>query len=1207
MAIIKPVKNKRRYNDVHEGQSIEESAEKIVCEWIEESITDDLFSGPVRGIINRTISGREADLVLVIPDYGILVVEIKAYNRQFVNTYTDDGEILCNSEERPVRKHPFDQAKEYVYTLMNALKKKHPDFVKKNGRCCVVPLVAMPNMSSEEYKELGLDMPYDIEGTLTGDWLDNKETFQTKFKEAVEFAFGRAKGADFDEKHYYKAMELIWPEWEKEHLKQSEEKVKEVSKPLLKGKEDSADGGVINKDTISKSIRLTTDDVLNVLKKAKNSENEKNVIEGPWDYSKSYLLAGSMNESTIYDVANKAVEERKKGTKIIMLCMNFDEQSKSKLGNVFKECFEDDEALNDLDTYKPVEKNDWNTFLFEIHFIDTEIIIKKNQKEAYCEEKMRDEISNIDFINKDSDVNIFPVLCENGKEIIIIKESKDDLKTLSCINDKYWKILELFGKYTSYNFEQFIVEHNRIDREILVTAGAGTGKTFSMLGRIAFLTHFNIINGSMNIRISNMIYMMTFTNNSTDEMRNRISGYFEKYYLLTKKYCYMSIVEQIGDMKIKTIDSMSKMILGKYAHILGLSRDFSIKSGAYIKKNIVKRNVQKQLNNSRINDYVSEENLKSYQLENIVNKIMEYIANRSIYLDGSFSRMNDERAGINTYRDFLEIIVKASIEEYHDYNIDNNTLEMESIGTWLRQNKDAIKEEEEKLQKEEKKFLRYLFVDEFQDTDKHQIELIAFFTDVYQLKLFVVGDRKQSIYGFRGAEDTAFYELEKASGRKFVQRELKKNYRTDTQLLKEFNERFNNKFSGPNFKYDAKDELVPQLNILAPVKKSEDIFKRLTINGSNELGDKLDDIIKILKNRIENQPTETKEKHKIAILTRTNSEIEIIRRLNKEYNWGIIFDNEGEFFRQDAVIDFYKLVCALLNSENPQHMYNLSLTPYCYDYIPRSNFYYGESDRIINLKDIDSKQGFPFLEYHNKLRKVTGLKLLRELVVKNKPWERYLPESIKGYDESIASNEEKGRLKQARGNYRKCLDQLFQMLIERNGADYITLNQIKNSLGICITTKQSMELYQDVKDGEKELYQTVEEKNHEDDIEITCTTVHKSKGLEYRSVILPFTTSDIGKVSGEVVIMEQESSGIVNLEYCLKKKEHYSDKYQKVYYKSRGFDKCENMKIKDKTAEELRILYVAMTRAKCEFYFVINTDEQNELNEKQKEYWGKYL
>lgn len=1184
MAIIKPNRGKRKYDDIQMSQDISKSAERLVCEWIEESITDDVFGGPVIGMVNRSIDGRSADLILIVPDHGVLVIEVKAYDRNFIELFTDDETIKVKSIEKPERKHPYYQGREYALTIMNFLNKKNKEYVKLYGQCAVVPIVAMPNISDDEYMELGLDMPYDIEGTLTMDWLKDKETFRIRFKQAVRYAFRRVNAAEFDDNYYkniinfFRLQDTLIEVYGNINLEN--EVIQEIKEEKKIHVEET-------------STVLSGDEILEILKNSSNLQIEEEKKEN-WDYSRRYILDYNLGLDKIKDIVNAAIRERNKGTKIILLCKGFDVEGRFKLRELFNNRLKDKITEDDLEKYNVEQKNSWSTFLFEVHYLDYTV---------YKE--------------------LAPVVYKNGHDAYTILESNENEERLERLSDKesqYEEIIQLFSKDTNYNDEQFKVEHYGIENDILVTAGAGTGKTFSMLGRIAFLIHSNILAKDGKSNLADMIYMMTFTNNSTDEMRSRLISHFEKYYLLTKKDCYMMILEQIGDMKIKTIDSMAKMILTKYAHILGLSKDFEIKSGNYVKKNIIKRNVQEYLNNNEgINQFISDKSLRAYEMEQVISKIMGYVSNRNIYLDGDSCILSEHEGGENEFRDFLQTVVRGSMDEYREHNINNNNLEMESIVTWLSQCKEQIQEEEIFKQKETSEN-KYLFVDEFQDTDKHQISLIAFFARLYGLKLFVVGDRKQSIYGFRGAKDTAFAELKKAlDEREFKTLKLKKNYRTDKQLLTLFDELFKERFKGSKFVYEADDELIGQLELLKPINKIEEIFKKVTLEDESEeeLGDKLDEIIQTLRGRIELEPTKEEKKiHKIAILTRKNEEKEIIRRLNNKYRWEINFDTEGDFYRQDAVIDFYKLVCALLNAGNPEYIYNLSLTPYCKIHIPRGKFYFNEDNPIQTLQDLDEylkdkHDDFSFIKYQKKLRKIAALKLLRELVNENKPWERYIPESIVEKDTDTENKQFKNRLKQLRNNYQQCLDQLFQTLIESNGTDYITLNQIKTNLGICIITKQSMELYNNVKEGKNRLLELgddsekKESEGKEPNIEVICTTIHKSKGLEYRSVILPFTTSDIGKISGKEVILDHDIDQVTYIEYEFKKKK-YGSSYPVSYYKSHRFDRCLESKQANQIAEELRILYVAMTRAEAEFYYMVNPSEV-EKNRSKKECWANYL
>ena len=54
---------------------------------------------------------------------------------------------------------------------------------------------------------------------------------------------------------------------------------------------------------------------------------------------------------------------------------------------------------------------------------------------------------------------------------------------------------------------------------------------------------------------------------------------------------------------------------------------------------------------------------------------------------------------------------------------------------------------------------RFFLIDEFQDTNSLQRDLLTKLALLRGTNLFIVGDRKQSIYGFRGADVDVFSEM----------------------------------------------------------------------------------------------------------------------------------------------------------------------------------------------------------------------------------------------------------------------------------------------------------------------------------------------------------------------------------------------------------------------------------------------------------------
>jgi ATP-dependent helicase/nuclease subunit A len=98
--------------------------------------------------------------------------------------------------------------------------------------------------------------------------------------------------------------------------------------------------------------------------------------------------------------------------------------------------------------------------------------------------------------------------------------------------------------------------------------------------------------------------------------------------------------------------------------------------------------------------------------------------------------------------------------------------------------------------------IKHLLVDEFQDTDGTQLELVRLLVDeVGGPNLFIVGDAKQSIYLFRGAEVEVF-QAEKSQAEHTIL--LEKNFRTVPEIL-----HFSNDFFAVSGVLSAVETYVP--------------------------------------------------------------------------------------------------------------------------------------------------------------------------------------------------------------------------------------------------------------------------------------------------------------------------------------------------------------------------------------------------------------
>ncbi|EDY22079.1 UvrD/REP helicase [Chthoniobacter flavus Ellin428] len=268
---------------------------------------------------------------------------------------------------------------------------------------------------------------------------------------------------------------------------------------------------------------------------------------------------------------------------------------------------------------------------------------------------------------------------------------------------------------------------------LLILAGAGTGKTRVITMRVAFLI-------SQGVDPSHIL-AVTFTNKAADEMRERLAKMIEP--------------SQAKKVTMSTFHALCVRILRQDIEKLGWKKNFSIYDEGdqmgLIKK-IITRTAAK------------DEKLDPNVAKNLISKAKnngwrEVSPGDEKTLAGAvFARYQAELKTLNAvdFDDLLLLAVKV-LSEHADVR-----------DRWHRR-------------------FRYLMVDEFQDTNRLQLELVSMLAKPAEgtggrPNVAVVGDDDQSIYGWRGAEVSNILEFEAHFPDPVVVK-LEQNYRSTNAIL----------------------------------------------------------------------------------------------------------------------------------------------------------------------------------------------------------------------------------------------------------------------------------------------------------------------------------------------------------------------------------------------------------------------------------------
>lgn len=267
---------------------------------------------------------------------------------------------------------------------------------------------------------------------------------------------------------------------------------------------------------------------------------------------------------------------------------------------------------------------------------------------------------------------------------------------------------------------------------ILVTAGAGSGKTRMLTHRIAHLI--------CDLGVSpERILAITFTNKAANEMKERL----EK-------------MASIDGMWVCTFHAMCSRILRRFIERLGYTKNFTI-YGDVEKERLIKRV------------------LESKETNVTADTIAWHISNAKNHL-----RLPEEYAEFIPYDKKREIIIACYIE-YEKEMKRCNALDFDDL---LTKTYELLKTCDDVRDYFQDKF-KYIHVDEFQDTNEAQYLLVKLLAGKYG-NVFVVGDEDQCIYSWRGAEAGNVVDFTK-DFRDCKVFKLERNYRSTKKIIERAN------------------------------------------------------------------------------------------------------------------------------------------------------------------------------------------------------------------------------------------------------------------------------------------------------------------------------------------------------------------------------------------------------------------------------------
>jgi len=396
-----------------------------------------------------------------------------------------------------------------------------------------------------------------------------------------------------------------------------------------------------------------------------------------------------------------------------------------------------------------------------------------------------------------------------------------------------------------------------IDHPLLVLAGAGSGKTGVITQKIIYLIR------ECNIAPSKIV-AVTFTNKAAREMKQRVAAHLDK--------------QQLKRLNISTFHTLGLKIIRKEHKSLGFRSNLTIYDShdcQQLLKQLASPGLLKALAVDRIQYQISrwknaavtpEEAISTYSATALEQEVAQlygrYCHQLKIYNSADFDDL---------------ICLPTMLFEQHP----------EVLDKW--QNK-----------------IRYMLVDEYQDTNAAQYKLVKLLIGTRRA-LTVVGDDDQSIYAWRGAQPENLNQL-KLDFPELVVIKLEQNYRSSSCILKAANSMIVNN----SHVFDKK--LWSEQGFGEPIK---------IMQAQNEEHE-AERIVSDLLNHKFQKRTRFRD---YAILYRSNFQSRVFEKYFREQNIPYRITGGTSFFALTEIKDMLAYLRLLANSDDDQAFIRIVNTP----------------------------------------------------------------------------------------------------------------------------------------------------------------------------------------------------------------------------------------------------------------------------------------
>lgn len=708
-----------------------------------------------------------------------------------------------------------------------------------------------------------------------------------------------------------------------------------------------------------------------------------------------------------------------------------------------------------------------------------------------------------------------------------------------------------------------------IDKNIALHAGAGSGKTRVLTRRFLKL----MIDKNANI---DDIVAITFTKKAALEMKERVldlvNDFLAKEQNEKRKQRLKKIKEDVPLANISTFHSFCDTLIKENYYLIGIEPMYQII------EEVDTLTLLNRFSEEILNRYISDENYREHfnALFNIigvefvtkgdilkeVKGLYKEIKTRGDRLEEALEYTNeniieyfDGDENFRQHQLIVDLMIKMVFEldrMYQDEKRKSSLLDFNDLENYTLE----ILEKHSEIKNRLRERYKYFLVDELQDTNDIQLKILMHLTEsqgnIEDGKLFVVGDIKQSIYLFRGANYKVFEDVTKKIKQNGEKLNLSTNYRSHNDIVEIINDMFKNimdsyEASNVSGKIDGSAGFVCEL-IKEEKQEKKNEFKPSELKKRKV---ELNELVTLLD--------ETKEEKRSKEAEYVADKIIELNKKGIEYkDIAILFRNRNNILEFENALKNKKIPYTILGGIGFYERQEIK------DLINLIRFIYRQEDKLsflgvirspfVGLSDNEVIEIFSVINKEGKIEAAIGInpKIDNLFKIKSKALFLNVYNFLKYADKELNIKE-----------IFLASDEGIQKY--RNFEKFLEIAKEFDTKGIYSSLEFVEYVENLIESSEKEAQAFLDTENSD---AVKIMTVHASKGLEFEAVFVPCLDYKIEKDVRATFVYDkfEDEDGRLGIAF---KDEKIKDMYERINQK----------RITEEKKEEIRILYVAATRA----------------------------